>query len=153
MSIYLLQVINGIGIGMLYFLLAVGLFLTGVGLRDLSQKRHAILRNYPIAGHLRFIFEAIRPEMRQYFFEGEKEAVPTATADDDFVGFRAEIDPEMGELRMFQQELDEVEAEDGEDHVVEGDRRILGEGRGRQHGAEQAVARRRPATPRHVHLQ
>jgi N utilization substance protein A len=35
-------------------------------------------------------------------------------ADDDFVGFRAEIDPETGDLRMFQQELDEVETEDGE---------------------------------------
>ncbi len=36
------------------------------------------------------------------------------TADDDFVGFRAEIDAETGEMRMFQQELDEVESEDGE---------------------------------------
>jgi N utilization substance protein A len=41
------------------------------------------------------------------------------TADDDFVGFRAEIDPETGEMRMFQQELDEVEAEDGETLVME----------------------------------
>ena len=37
---------------------------------------HAVLRNYPIAAHLRFIFEAIRPEMRQYFFEGEKDGMP-----------------------------------------------------------------------------
>jgi N utilization substance protein A len=35
-------------------------------------------------------------------------------ADDDFVGFRAEIDPETGEMRMFQQELEEVDTEDGE---------------------------------------
>ena len=40
-------------------------------------------------------------------------------ADDDFVGFRAEIDPETGEMRMFQQDLDEVEAEDGETLVME----------------------------------
>ena len=39
-------------------------------------------------------------------------------ADDDFVGFRAEIDPETGEMRMFQQELEEVEAEDGESLVM-----------------------------------
>ncbi len=41
------------------------------------------------------------------------------TADDDFVGFRAEIDPEDGEMRMFQQVLDEVEADDGETLVME----------------------------------
>ena len=35
-------------------------------------------------------------------------------ADDDFVGFRAEIDPENGDMRMFQQELEEVDTEDGE---------------------------------------
>ena len=61
---------------LLAVLLGAGLFLTGVGLFDLAQKRHSILRNYPIAGHLRFIFEAIRPEMRQYFFEGEKDGMP-----------------------------------------------------------------------------
>jgi transcription termination/antitermination protein NusA len=35
-------------------------------------------------------------------------------ADDDFVGFRAEIDPESGDMRMFQQELEEIDTEDGE---------------------------------------
>ena len=56
--------------------LGISLFLTVVGVIDLIQKSHAILRNYPIAAHLRFIFEAIRPEMRQYFFEGEKDGMP-----------------------------------------------------------------------------
>jgi glutamate synthase domain-containing protein 2 len=54
----------------------IALFLTGVGVHDLLQKRHSILRNYPIAGHLRFLFEAIRPEMRQYFFEDDKDGMP-----------------------------------------------------------------------------
>jgi glutamate synthase domain-containing protein 2 len=49
-----------------------------LGVRDLIQKRHAILRNYPIAAHLRFIFEHIRPELRQYFFESDKEGMPFA---------------------------------------------------------------------------
>ena len=60
----------------LAILLGISIFLTGVGIIDLTQKSHAILRNYPIAAHLRFIFEAIRPEMRQYFFEGEKDGMP-----------------------------------------------------------------------------
>lgn len=48
------------------------------GLRDLTQTRHAVLRNYPVAAHLRFILETIRPEMRQYFFEGDKDGMPFA---------------------------------------------------------------------------
>lgn len=50
--------------------------LTLLGLRDLLQRRHSILRNYPIIAHMRFIFEAIRPEMRQYFFEDDKDGRP-----------------------------------------------------------------------------
>ena len=38
-------------------------------------------------------------------------------ADDDFVGFRAEIDAETGEMRMFQQELEEIDSDDGEGGV------------------------------------
>jgi glutamate synthase domain-containing protein 2 len=47
-----------------------------LGIRDLMQTRHAILRNYPIAAHLRFILEHVRPELRQYFFEAEKDGTP-----------------------------------------------------------------------------
>src|SRR5215470_14137740 len=47
-----------------------------LGTRDLLQTRHAILRNYPISAHLRFLLEEIRPEMRQYFFEDEKHGLP-----------------------------------------------------------------------------
>ncbi len=47
-----------------------------VGVYDLFQKRHAVLRNYPVIAHLRFILEAIRPEMRQYFFEDETNGLP-----------------------------------------------------------------------------
>ncbi len=50
--------------------------LTALGLRDLFHPTHAILRNYPIAAHLRFLMEGIRPEMRQYFFEDEKHGTP-----------------------------------------------------------------------------
>ncbi|WP_395543117.1 FMN-binding glutamate synthase family protein [Neotabrizicola sp. sgz301269] len=47
-----------------------------IGVHDLTQTRHAVLRNYPVAAHLRFLFEGIRPEMRQYFFEGDKDGTP-----------------------------------------------------------------------------
>jgi len=56
--------------------LAFFAFFAGLGTRDLLQKRHAVLRNYPISAHLRFILESIRPEMRQYFFEDDKFGMP-----------------------------------------------------------------------------
>ena len=55
---------------------AVGALGLVTGLRDLRQTRHALLRNYPVIGHLRFLFEWIRPEVRQYFLESDGEAVP-----------------------------------------------------------------------------
>ncbi|MGL4396651.1 MAG: FMN-binding glutamate synthase family protein [Hyphomicrobium sp.] len=56
----------------------LGLFgtLAAIGVRDATQTRHAILRNYPIAAHLRFLFETIRPELRQYFFEADNDGTP-----------------------------------------------------------------------------
>ena len=50
--------------------------LSALGLRDLFQTSHAVLRNYPLVGRLRFLLEEMRPEMRQYFFEDEKNGVP-----------------------------------------------------------------------------
>lgn len=56
--------------------LALSLSLLMLGVYDLLQRRHAILRNYPIIGHFRFLLESIRPEIRQYFIEGERDALP-----------------------------------------------------------------------------
>ena len=38
----------------------------GVAARDLTQKKHALLRNYPVLGHGRYLLETIGPELRQY---------------------------------------------------------------------------------------
>ena len=43
--------------------------LAAVGVYDLVQRRHSVLRNYPLLGHMRFALEAIRPELQQYFIE------------------------------------------------------------------------------------
>ena len=50
--------------------------LTLVGIYDLAQTRMSILRNYPVIGHLRFMLEFIRPEIRQYFIEGDNDEAP-----------------------------------------------------------------------------
>lgn len=36
---------------------------------DLSQRKHSVLRNYPVIGHMRYLLEGIRPELQQYFIE------------------------------------------------------------------------------------
>jgi glutamate synthase domain-containing protein 2 len=43
---------------------------------DLVQRKHSVLRNYPVAGHLRFVLEAIRPELQQYFVERNYDGRP-----------------------------------------------------------------------------
>lgn len=50
--------------------------LTALGLYDLNQTKHAVRRNYPIIGNLRYFFESIRPELRQYFFEDDSQETP-----------------------------------------------------------------------------
>ena len=60
----------------IFVMLALSLALVALGVRDMLQTRHSILRNYPIVAHMRFLFEEIRPEIRQYFFEGEKDGAP-----------------------------------------------------------------------------
>jgi len=50
-------------------LAVVAVLLLGVAIHDLVQRTHSILRNYPLLGHVRFLFEDIRPEMQQYFIE------------------------------------------------------------------------------------
>ncbi len=62
--------------GVLVVGLTLAVALTLLGLHDLFNTRHAILRSYPIAAHLRFLLEDIRPEIRQYFFEDEKHGTP-----------------------------------------------------------------------------
>ena len=54
--------------------------LSAVGVQDLRQTRHAVLRNYPVIGHMRFMLEFIRPEIRQYFIEGDHENLPFSRA-------------------------------------------------------------------------
>ncbi|MEM7647132.1 MAG: FMN-binding glutamate synthase family protein [Pseudomonadota bacterium] len=53
----------------------VGL-LFGIGLSDIFQTRHAIKKNFPIIGHFRYMLEAIRPEIQQYFIESNTDGVP-----------------------------------------------------------------------------
>lgn len=63
--------------------------LCALGVHDLLQTRRAVCRNYPVTAHLRFIFEAIRPEIRQYFIEADTEEMPFSRAQRSIVYQRA----------------------------------------------------------------
>lgn len=52
-----------------WVLVAAAAVLLALAIYDLTQRTHAILRNYPVLGHLRFLLEDIRPELQQYFIE------------------------------------------------------------------------------------
>jgi len=56
--------------------LIVSLLLFYWYIRDITQKRHTVLRNYPIIGHLRFFFEHLGEYFRQYFFIGDRDEMP-----------------------------------------------------------------------------
>jgi glutamate synthase domain-containing protein 2 len=70
----------------------LGLFLVGLGLRDTRQTRHSVLRNYPVIGHLRFLLEFVRIEIRQYFIEADHEATPFSRTQRSLVYQRAKGD-------------------------------------------------------------
>src|SRR5690625_2233896 len=60
----------------LFYLLILPLIPLTVALYHVTQKKHDILRNYPLVGKLRYFFEGIRPEMRQYFWESDTDGRP-----------------------------------------------------------------------------
>ncbi len=60
-----------------------------VGIFDLLQTSHAILRNYPVIGHIRWLVEMVRPELRQYLFESDSEASPFSRSQRSLVYQRA----------------------------------------------------------------
>jgi glutamate synthase domain-containing protein 2 len=60
----------------LWVLAALGVLLLALLVRDLVQRRHALLRAYPVVGHARWLLEKVGPELRQYWFMGDKAERP-----------------------------------------------------------------------------
>ena len=69
----------------------VGLFgtLCLIGVHDMLQRGHAILRNYPVIGHVRWMAELVRPEIRQYLLEADEDAAPFSRSQRSLVYQRA----------------------------------------------------------------
>ena len=59
-----------------YWLLLLLVPLLIIGMADMLQKKHTLLRNFPLIGHLRWSMEYFRPFLRQYFFESDTDGTP-----------------------------------------------------------------------------
>src|SRR5687767_3373434 len=80
--------------------------LAGIAARDLIQREHTLLRNFPVLGHARYLLEAIGPELRQYLVAGNNEERPftrdqrrwvyaSAKKDNNYFGFGTDNDLEF----------------------------------------------------------
>lgn len=67
----------------------LAIILSLVGVNDLLQSRHAVRRNYPVIGNIRYLVEGIRPEIRQYLLEEEEKQVPFSRSQRSLVYARA----------------------------------------------------------------
>jgi hypothetical protein len=59
----------------LWSLIVFGL-LVSLGIHDSLQRKHTVLRNFPVVGHGRYFMEMVRPDIQQYFIESNIEAFP-----------------------------------------------------------------------------
>lgn len=93
---------------------AVSAGLAGVAAHDLLQKRHSLMRNFPIIAHARFALETIGPELRQYIVTSNDEERPfsrdqrtwiyaSSKLANNYVGFGTDNDVEDDEYVVFKQ--------------------------------------------------
>lgn len=82
---YLMSVMQGIQLIVDMIILAIFagivLFVIYLVFVDRKQNQHSILRNYPVLGRVRYFFEKIGPEMRQYLMQSDNEATPFSRKD------------------------------------------------------------------------
>jgi glutamate synthase domain-containing protein 2 len=63
------------GVGTILGLLLIGALIVLI-IHDVTQKKHTVLRNFPVIGHFRFYFENLGEYFRQYFFAGDRSEMP-----------------------------------------------------------------------------
>jgi glutamate synthase domain-containing protein 2 len=63
------------GVGTLVGFVLIGGLIVLI-IHDVTQKKHTVLRNYPVIGRLRFFFENLGEYFRQYFFAGDRDEMP-----------------------------------------------------------------------------
>jgi glutamate synthase domain-containing protein 2 len=114
--------------------------LTVLGIHDLRQTKRSILRNYPVIGHIRFLFESIRPEIRQYLLEEDTAPNPFSRNQRSIVYQRAkqQLDkrPFGTQLDLYVEGYEWINHSMAPAHVGSHDFRItVGEGRAQPYSA------------------
>ena len=130
----------------MYWILGFIGFLVVVTIYDLVQRRHAILRNFPIIGHFRYMLEAVGPELRQYIVTSNDEELPfsrdqrrwvyaSAKGQNNYAGFGTDNDLERSPNYLIIKHNTLGRPDDG--HHGEGYplpcAKVLGGHRGRRH--------------------
>lgn len=75
----------------LWWVIALGLvvFITIMGIYDMVQKKHSIMRTYPVLGRMRYWMEDLRPKLYQYFVESDIDGRPINRIDRSTIYQRA----------------------------------------------------------------
>lgn len=84
------------------FIVFVALLIS-IGFYDIFQKKHTVLRNFPVIGHMRFLLEMIGPELHQYFVESGTDGKPIDKNQRTYIYERAK---EQTQTHPFGTELD-----------------------------------------------
>src|SRR5262247_3377376 len=72
------------GLGTIIALVLIGGLIILI-IHDVTQKKHTVLRNFPVVGRLRFFFEDLGEYFRQYFFAGDRDEMPFNRATRGFI--------------------------------------------------------------------
>ncbi len=125
---------------MLWLLLGLAA-LIALAAHDLTQRSHAILRNFPIVGHFRYLIESIGPELRQYIVAANDEERPftrdrrrwvyaSSKKENNYFGFGTDNNLETGSYLILKHAAFPHQADADPEHVVRC-AKVLGHARGR----------------------
>lgn len=120
-----------------------------LAIRDITQRHHALLRNFPVIGHGRYLLESIGPELRQYITTNNDEERPfsrdqrrwvyaSAKGQNNYFGFGTDMDTEFEEgypilkHRTFSKDAIAIAAQADDDATIPA-AKIIGGARGREH--------------------
>ena len=102
-ALIILLLLVGVILWPLPGLLILGTALITLGFYDLFQKKHTILRNFPVLGHIRYMLEMIGPEIHQYFIESDTDGKPIDRNHRTYIYSRSKM---INETHPFGTELD-----------------------------------------------
>ncbi len=128
----------------LWFIVVIVGFLLIVAIHDVFQKKHTILRNFPVIGHLRYLIEKIGPELRQYIVADNDEELPfsrdsrrfiyaSAKKQNAYFGFGTDNDLNEPGYVLFRHAAFPHASPPEEKKDLLAMRKVLGEAHGREH--------------------